>query len=78
MVTSCLKNVGDAIYGVYRTIANNTYKPGEVLEYGIRQGGMGLAIDDYTRQILPARSVQRLVEIQSKISSGAITVKRYQ
>lgn len=78
VVTSCMKNVGDAIYGVYRTIANNTYKPGVVLEYGIREGGMGLAIDDYTRSILPARSVQRLVEIQSMVSSGAIKVRRYQ
>ncbi len=78
VVTSCMKNVGDAIYGVYRTIANSTYKPGVVLEYGIREGGMGLAIDDYTRSILPARSVQRLVEIQSMVSSGAIKVRRYQ
>lgn len=77
VVTSCLKNVGDAIYAVYRTIADDTYEPGVVLEYGVAEGGMGLAIDEYTRDILPARSLERLIEIQDGLAEGKITVKRY-
>lgn len=78
VVTSCLKNVGDAIYSVYRTIADGSYKPGAVLEYGVREDGMGLAIDEHTRKILPARTIQRIVEIENKLRKGEIKVKRYQ
>ena len=75
VVTSCLKNVGDAIYAVYRTIADDTYEPGVVLEYGVAEGGMGLAIDDTGH---PSGQVsERLIEIQDGLAEGKITVKRY-
>lgn len=78
VVTSDLKNVGDAIYDVYKTIIGGTYKPGVVLEYGLKQGGVGLAIDEYTREILPAKTLQRVLEINQKVINGQIVVKRYQ
>ena len=78
VVTSDLKNVGDAIYGVFKTIVDGTYKPGVVLEYGLKENGVGLAIDEHTEKILPAKSLQRVLEIQEKVKSGQIKVKRYQ
>ena len=78
VVTSDLKNVGDAIYGVFKTIVDGTYKPGVVLEYGLKEGAVGLAIDEHTQKILPAKSLQRVLEIQEKVKSGQIKVKRYQ
>ncbi len=77
VVTSDLKNVGKAIYDVYQTIANNTFKAGEVLEYGLANEGVGLAIDKYTKEILPESSLNKVYEVQEKIINGTIIVKRY-
>jgi basic membrane lipoprotein Med (substrate-binding protein (PBP1-ABC) superfamily) len=49
-----------------------------VLEYGLKENGVGLAIDEHTEKILPAKSLQRVLEIQEKVKSGQIKVKRYQ
>ena len=77
VITSNLKNVGDAIYGVYQTIDDGSFKSGAVLEYGLAQKGVGLAIDQYTKAILPPASLERLAEIEAGIVNGSITVERY-
>ena len=77
VVTSDLKNVGDAIYNVFASIENNTYTPGEVLKYGIKENGVGLAIDTYTKEILPQTSLDKLDDIRNKIISGEIVVPVY-
>ncbi|OQX29233.1 MAG: BMP family ABC transporter substrate-binding protein [Spirochaeta sp. LUC14_002_19_P3] len=78
VITSDLKNIGNAIYKVYSAIRDGTFKTGEVLEYGLAEKGVGLAIDDYTRAILPAQDIDRLLKIESDIISGAITVEKFQ
>ena len=77
VLTSDLKNVGDAIYDVYTSIDNGSYKAGAVLKYGIKEGGVGLAIDKYTKAILPQKSIDILVDIEKKIISGEIIVPVY-
>ncbi len=77
VLTSDLKNVGDAIYNVFTSINNGTYKAGEVLQYGLKEDGVGLAIDEYTRAILPEKSLAILADIEKKIISGEIKVPTY-
>ena len=77
VVTSDLKNVGGAIYDVYETIDNGTFEPGVRLEYGLKEGGVGLAIDQYTRDILPAATIARLEEIEQQIIAGELVVPRF-
>lgn len=78
VITSDLKNVGLAIYNVYRSILDGSYKQGEVLEYGLQQNGVGLAIDKYTEEILPAETIKKIVEIEKMLRDGQIKVKKYQ
>ncbi|MEA4883179.1 MAG: BMP family ABC transporter substrate-binding protein [Clostridia bacterium] len=78
VITSDLKDVGQAIYDVYSSILDGKYKPGEVLEYGLKTGGVGLAIDEYTKGILPAKTIQRILDIEQKVKAGQILVKKYQ
>lgn len=78
VVTSDLKNVGDAIYDVYQSIVDGTFEQGKVLEYGLANGGVGLAIDEYTEEILPEETLNKIREIQDKVINGEIEVKRYQ
>jgi basic membrane protein A len=78
VVTSDLKNVGEAIYSVYKTIVRGTYKPGAVIESGIKEGGVGIAIDEYTKKILPAKTLQRVLALNEQVKNGKIVVKKYQ
>ena len=77
VITSNLKNVGDAIYDVYQTIDEGSFRRGEVLEYGLAEKGVGLAVDEHTQGILPSASLERLAEIEAGIVSGSIVVERY-
>ncbi len=77
VITSDLKNVGDAIYDVYKTIKDGTFKPGAVLEYGLAQKGVGLAIDEHTKKILSDEQLKKIKDIESGIIDGSIPVKRY-
>ncbi len=38
---------------------------------------VGLAIDEYTRKILPEDVVQKIIDIQNKVASGEIKVEPY-
>ncbi len=78
VVTSDLKNVGDAIYDVFLSIINDQHRLGETLSYGLAEGGVGLAIDEHTRAILPEASIARLMEIEKQIIDGEIVVPLFQ
>ncbi len=78
VVTSDLKNVGDAIYGVYQSIVDGSFEKGKVLEYGIKEGGVGLAIDEYTHDILSEDQINMIQRISDLIAKGEIEVERYE
>ncbi len=78
VVTSDLKNVGDAIYSVFESIVNDEFEQGKVLEYGLKEGGVGLAIDKYTEDILTAEQIEKIKSINEKVSTGEIVIERYQ
>ncbi|HHV41327.1 MAG TPA: BMP family ABC transporter substrate-binding protein [Clostridiaceae bacterium] len=77
VVTSALKNVGDVIYDIHKTILNDTYEPGVIKAYGLKEGGVGLAIDEHTKGILPEKMIQQILEIEDKIRRGELNVERY-
>jgi len=78
VVTSDLKNVGDAIVRVYESIVDGSFEKGKVLEYGIKEGGVGLAIDEYTRDILSEDQIDLLQRTSDLIAEGEIEVERYE
>jgi len=78
VVTSDLKNVGDAIYSVYESIRDGSFEKGAVLEYGINENGVGLAIDEHTRNILSEEQIERIQMISDQVAAGEIEVERYQ
>ncbi len=78
VVTSDLKNVGDAIYNVYQTIVEGSFKQGEVLRYGLAEGGVGLAIDEHTRAILSQEILDRVNKIREEVMAGKIEIKSYE
>ncbi|MPM56267.1 Membrane lipoprotein TmpC [bioreactor metagenome] len=76
VVASDVKNVGTAIYEVYKTIKDGTYKPGVTLSYGLAQGGVD--IDMTAKSPVLSQDVQDKVNaIRQDIIDGKIKVEIY-
>ncbi|HUI72043.1 MAG TPA: BMP family ABC transporter substrate-binding protein [Spirochaetia bacterium] len=76
IIASDVKNVGGSIERVFTTIKDGTYKPGQVLEYGIAQGGVDIALDAQV-QVLPKSIVDKVMSLRQQIIDGKLTVERY-
>lgn len=76
VVASMVKDLNNTVYQIYETIDNNTYKPGEHIEKGAGIGGVYLAMDDYTKDIVGEEMIQEVKDIEKKIESGEIQIER--
>lgn len=76
VVASDLKDVGRAITEVYATIADGTYQPGQVLEYGLDSGAVDVTFEAQ-EQVLPQAIIDQVDEVRQQIISGELTVERY-
>jgi basic membrane protein A len=76
VIASDLKNVGKAIEDVYASIRNGTYKAGEILEYGLKQGGVDIALEAQVK-VLPQATQDKIMEIRQQIIDGTLKVERY-
>ncbi len=77
VLTSDLKEVGSAMYGRYKKIRDGTYKKGVVYSYGVKEKAVGLAIDDYSKKLMPESVITKLTDIADKIVKGEIKVKEF-
>ncbi|MBN1266974.1 MAG: BMP family ABC transporter substrate-binding protein [Anaerolineales bacterium] len=76
VVASDIKDVGQAIIEVYKTIADGTYEPGAVLEYGLASGGVDVAFEAQV-EILPQDIIDYVNEVRQQIIDGELVVERY-
>lgn len=76
VVASDVKNVGQAIYEVFKSINDGTYKPGQVLSYGLATGGVDI---DMTAQNQPLpQSIQdKVLAVRQQIIDGSLKVEIY-
>jgi basic membrane protein A len=76
IIASDVKNVGASIEKVFATIKDGTYKPGQVLEYGIKQGGVDVALDAKV-PVLPKSIIDKVMDLRQQIVDGKLSVERY-
>ena len=76
VIVSDVKNVGFAIEDIFKTIMDGTYKPGQVLEYGLAKGGVDA---DFTAsvQVLPQSIIDKVNEVRQQIIDGTLVIERY-
>jgi basic membrane protein A len=74
---SMVKNVGASLQDVYKTIAAGTYKPGQVLEYGLAKGGVDMVFEAQIK-VLSQASIDRVLAIRQDIIDGKLKIERYQ
>lgn len=76
VIASDVKNVGQSIEDVFKTIKDGTYKPGQVLEYGLKQGGVDIALDA-KQPVLPQATVDKIKAIRQDIIDGKLKIEKY-
>ncbi len=76
VIASDVKNVGNSIETVFATIQDGTYKPGQVIEDGLKSGGVDIALDAQV-QVLPQSIVDKVKEIRQQIIDGTLVIERY-
>jgi basic membrane protein A len=77
VVASDVKNVGTAIYQVYTSIKDGSFKKGVTLSYGLAQGGVDI---DMTAKspVLPQDIQDKVNAIRQQIVDGKLKVDLYQ
>jgi basic membrane protein A len=76
VIASDVKYVGKAIEDVYATIKDGTYKPGEVLQYGVKSAGVDLTFEAQ-KQPLPQSIIDKVMAIRQQIIDGTLKVELY-
>lgn len=76
VIASDIKNVGGAITKIAATIEDGTFEPGQVLSYGIAEGGVDLDLTA-TKPVLSEAATAKINELRDQIVSGTLTVERY-
>ena len=76
VIASDIKNVGQSIEEVFKTIQDGNYKPGEVLEYGLARGGVDIALEAQ-EQVLPQSIIDHVKSVRQQIIDGTLEIERY-
>jgi len=77
VIASDIKDVGKTIEDVYKTIKDGTYKPGQVIKYGLKTGTVDL-ITKATVSVLPQSILDRISAVRQQIIDGTLAVTKYQ
>jgi basic membrane protein A len=76
VVASDIKDVGKAIYEVFKTIKDGTYQPGAVLQYGLATGGVDIDMTAQV-QVLPQAIQDQVLAVRQQIIDGTLKIEIY-
>ncbi|MEW6420753.1 MAG: BMP family ABC transporter substrate-binding protein [Deinococcota bacterium] len=72
-LTSMVKRVDNAVFALIKDVKDGTFKGGE-RRFGLKEGGVGYAVDQYNRALIPSSQIARVEAIKNQIISGKIKV----
>jgi len=76
VLTSMLKKLDVAVYEIIREALKGNFKAGDHI-FNLKNGGIGYAVDDYNRDLLPAAVIAKMEEVKNAIITGSIEVPDY-
>jgi basic membrane protein A len=76
VLTSMLKRVDVAVYNAFKDARAGTWKAGR-LDLGLKEDGVGYALDEHNKSVLTPAMVTALEAARSDILSGRLVVKDY-
>lgn len=74
MPTSAVKNVEESLYDIAAQFADGTLTFGQHLNLGIKEGGVGLAKNEFYDKLVPEDVKKYIEETEAKVLSGEIKV----
>ena len=77
VLTSMVKRVDTQAYDMIKSVTDGTFKGGSVTFYGLKEGGVGFAMDEYNKGLIPDDVVAQVNALKAKVISGDIVVPNY-
>jgi basic membrane protein A len=73
ILTSMLKRIDNAVYSIVKDEVEGNFKGG-VHIYGLDNDGVGYAMDEYNRRLIPASVIEKVEQARREIIAGKIKV----
>ena len=73
VLTSMVKRVDNAVYNIVQEVCNHRFSPG-LHVFGLDKDGVGYAMDENNKDLIPPEAIQEVEEAKKKIIAGQIKV----
>jgi basic membrane protein A len=77
VLTSMVKRVDTQAFDMIKSVVDGTFKGGTVLYYGLKEGGVDAAMDQYNKGLIPDDVLKQVDDLRQKVISGEIAVPNY-
>jgi basic membrane protein A len=77
VLTSMVKRVDTEAYDQVKALVGGTFKGGVVTSYGLKEGGVDFAMDQYNKGLIPDAVLAKAEELRKKVGDGEIVVPNY-
>ena len=77
VLTSMVKRVDTQAYDMIKAVVKNTFKGGQVTNYGLTEGGVDAAMDQYNKGLIPASVLAEVSKLRADVISGKIVVPNF-
>ena len=77
VLTSMVKRVDTQAFDMIKSVDDGSFKGGKVFFYGLKEGGVAAAMDEYNKGLITAGVLKEVDDLKAKVISGAIVVPNY-
>ena len=77
VLTSMVKRVDTQAYDMIKAVKDGTFKGGSVTYYGLKEGGVAAAMDEYNKGLIPNDVLKQVDDLKAKVIAGEIVVPNY-
>ncbi|WP_176086895.1 BMP family ABC transporter substrate-binding protein [Martelella sp. HB161492] len=77
VLTSMMKRVDKITYDMVQSVIDGDFQGGKTLMYGLKEGGVGLAMDENNKGLISPETMAGLEAIKAKVESGEIVVPNF-
>ena len=74
VLTSMIKRVDVAVESIIDAYAADAFPGGEIMHFGLAQGGVGLSEMKHTKDVIPASYIARVEALKADVAAGKIDV----
>ncbi len=77
VLTSMVKRVDTQAFDMIKSVSDGSFKGGTVLFYGLKEGGVAAAMDEYNKGLISPAVLKEVDDLKAKVISGEIVVPNF-